>query len=109
MIYLTLALSIVLEVAATSLMKKTDGFTNIPVTIGMLFCYSLSFYLVSHVVKVLPVGVVYATWSASGIVLVSAIAYVLYKQSLNLPATIGMAFIIVGVVLMNAFSSTNAH
>ena len=67
MIYLQLAISIALEVIATSLMKKTEGFTNLPYTAGMLVCYGLAFYLLSHVVKVLPIGVVYATWSAGGI------------------------------------------
>ena len=107
--YLMLAFSIALEVVGTSLMKKTEGFTNIPITAGMLVAYGIAFYLLSHVVKTLPIGVVYATWSAGGIVLVTAVAYFFYKQTLDLPAIIGMAFIIVGVVLMNAFSNVSAH
>jgi small multidrug resistance pump len=109
MTYLLLSISIFFEVTATSLMKKTNGFTNIPVTVAMLFCYSLSFYLISHVVNVLPVGIVYATWSALGIVLVSIVAYFLYQQALDLPAVIGIIFIIVGVILMNVFSKTSVH
>ena len=109
MIYLQLTISIVLEVLATSLMKKTDGFTNITPTIAMLACYGGSFYFVSIVVKTLPVGIVYATWSGLGIVLVSAIAYFVFKQALDLPAVIGMALIIVGVVIINVFSKMSAH
>ena len=109
MIYLQLAISIALEVIATSLMKKTEGFTNLPYTVGMLVCYGLAFYLLSHVVKVLPIGVVYATWSAGGIVLVSAVAYFFYKQALDLPAILGIGLIVVGVFLINIVSKVSTH
>lgn len=109
MVYLQLIISIILEVVATSLMKKTDGFTNIIPTLSMLACYAGSFYFMSIVVRTLPVGVVYATWSGLGIVLVSAIAYFVYKQALDVPALIGMSLIITGVVFINVFSKVSAH
>ena len=109
MIYLMLAISIILEVIGTSLIKMTNGFTNLPITGVMLLCYAISFFLLSQVVKVLPVGIVYATWSAGGIILVSAAAYFLYKQALDLPAIVGIALIVVGVVLINGFSKMGAH
>ncbi|QDK38160.1 multidrug efflux SMR transporter [Bdellovibrio sp. NC01] len=109
MIYVKLALAIIFEVIATSLLKKTEGFTHIPFTVTMLAGYLLSFYFLSQVVKVLPVGIVYATWSGLGIVLISTAGYFLYKQALDLPAVLGMGFIIVGVVLMNVFSKMSVH
>lgn len=109
MVYLQLIISIILEVVATSLMKKTDGFTNIIPTLSMLACYAGAFYFMSIVVRTLPVGVVYATWSGLGIVLVSAIAYFVYKQALDVPALIGMSLIITGVVFINVFSKVSAH
>lgn len=109
MVYVQLAISIVLEVIGTSLMKKTEGFTNIPFTLGMLGCYAVAFYFLSHVVKVLPVGIVYATWSAGGIVLVSAVAYFAFKQALDLPAMVGIGLIVAGVILINVFSKVSAH
>ncbi len=109
MVYLQLIISIVLEVVATSLMKKTDGFTNVIPTFTMLACYAGAFYFMSIVVRTLPVGVVYATWSGLGIVLVSAIAYFVYKQTLDIPAVIGMSLIIIGVVIMNGFSKVTVN
>lgn len=109
MVYVQLILSIVLEVVATSLMKRTDGFTNIVPTIVMLTCYAGAFYFMSLVIRTLPVGVVYATWSGLGIVLVSTIAYFVYKQALDAPAVIGMTLIIAGVVIMNVFSKVTGH
>ncbi len=109
MVYIQLFVSVVFEVVATSLMKKTDGFTNLPITALMLACYGAAFFFMSIVVKTLPIGMVYATWSGLGIVLVSAVAYLVYKQVLDLPAIIGMTLIIAGVVLINVFSKTSAH
>ena len=51
-------------------------------------------------------GVIYAIWSGMGIVLVSAVAWIFFKQRLDLPAIIGMAFILVGVVVIQLFSKT---
>lgn len=109
MVYLQLALSIILEVIGTSLMKKTNGFTNVPFTVAMLGCYAGAFYFLSHVVKILPIGIVYATWSGLGIILVSVAAYFLYQQTLDKHALIGIAFIIVGVIFLNVFSKSPVH
>ncbi len=109
MVYLQLIASIVFEVIGTSLLKKAEGFSNFPVTVLMLFCYGLSFYFVSHVAKVLPIGVVYATWSGLGIVLISILAYFLYKQALDFPAILGIGFIVAGVFLINVVSKVSTH
>lgn len=109
MIYLMLALSIIFEVIGTSLLAKTEEFRNIPFTLALLCCYGISFYLMSSVVKVLPVGIVYATWSATGIVLVSLAAYFFYNQVLDTAALIGISFIVIGVVIVNVFSKVSVH
>jgi small multidrug resistance pump len=51
--------------------------------------------------------VVYAIWSAVGIVLITLIGYVVYHQSLDLPAVIGIALIAGGVIVIFAFSSAS--
>jgi len=56
MVYLQLIISIVLEVVATSLMKKTDGFTNVIPTLTMLACYAGAFYFMS--MSLIIIGVV---------------------------------------------------
>lgn len=109
MVYLQLTLSIVLEVIGTSLLPKTESFTNLPLTLIMLVCYGLAFYFLSSVVKTLPVGLVYATWSGLGIVLVSLVGFFVYRQVLDKMALLGIAFIIVGVLLLNVFSKSSTH
>jgi small multidrug resistance pump len=109
MVYLLLSISIAFEVLGTSLMKKTEGFTNLLPSLGTIFSYCISFYLISIVMKTLPVGIVYAIWSATGIVLVSLVAYFLYGQKLDIYAMLGMGLIITGVLVINLFSKASAH
>ena len=51
----------------------------------------------------------YAIWSGLGIVLVTAVSYVLYRQSVDVPALIGMGLIVAGVAVIQLFSKTAVH
>jgi small multidrug resistance pump len=51
----------------------------------------------------------YAIWAGMGIVLISVIGWLVYKQSLDLPAIIGMGLIIAGVIVINVFSKSVTH
>src|SRR5690606_602741 len=73
----------------------------------VLFC--IAFYLLSQVIKVIPLGIAYAIWAGVGIVLTAIVGYVIFKQALDLPAFIGIALIISGVVVINLFSQTAGH
>lgn len=105
--WLLLGSSIGLEVIATNLLKLSDGFTKPLPTISALLIYVLSFYLVSIVFRSLPVGLVYAVWSGVGIILTAMVAYFAFGQKLDMPAMLGIALIISGVLVINLFSTTN--
>ncbi|SIS83483.1 small multidrug resistance pump [Paracoccus saliphilus] len=107
--YLALLLAIALEVVGTSLLQLSAQFTRLWPTIGMALCYLLSFYLLSISLKVLPLGIAYAVWSAVGIVLVALIGLVIFGQRLDLPAIIGLSLIVAGVLVVNLFSKTVGH
>jgi small multidrug resistance pump len=64
-------------------------------------------YLMSHVMKVLPVGITYATWSGVGIVALTLIGIIKYKQVPNLATIFGLALVVVGVVIINVMNNTN--
>ena len=57
----------------------------------------------------MPVGIAYAIWSGVGIVLISIVGALVFKQHLDGPAMIGMGLIIAGVVVMNVFSKSVSH
>ena len=59
--------------------------------------------------RVLPVGIMYAIWSGLGIVLISILGWLIYKQTLDVPAMIGMGLIITGVIVINVFSKSVGH
>lgn len=107
--YGSLLSAIALEVVGTTLLQQSQQFTRILPTLGMALCYGAAFYLLSITLRVLPVGVAYAIWSGLGIVLISVVGLIVFRQSLDMAAMIGLGFIIAGVVIVNVFSKTVAH
>ncbi|HIC65984.1 MAG TPA: QacE family quaternary ammonium compound efflux SMR transporter [Paracoccus sp.] len=107
--YLPLAMAIALEVVGTSLLQRSQQFSRLWPTLGMAICYLASFYLLSLALRVLPLGVAYAIWSALGIVLVALICLFVFHQRLDLPAVIGLGLIVAGVIVVNLFSQTAGH
>lgn len=107
--YLYLAIAIIFEVIGTSFLKSTENFTKWIPTVVVLISYGIAFYLMTFAIKTIPVGIVYAIWSACGIVLTAAVAYLFFNQKLDLAAILGMSFIIVGVVVINVFSKSTSH
>ncbi|MBB1427313.1 multidrug efflux SMR transporter [Shewanella sp. SG44-2] len=107
--WIFLSVAILTEVVATSALKASDGFSKLAPSIVVVVGYVLSFYFLSLALKGIPVGIAYATWAGLGIVLITAIAWVMYGQKLDLGALVGMTFILVGVVVMNLFSNVTPH
>lgn len=107
--YLFLSIAIVAEVIATSALRAAEGFTVLLPSVVAVIGYVVAFYFLSLTLKTMPVGVAYAIWSGVGIVLVSLVALVLYKQVLDLPAMLGMGLIMAGVLVINLFSKTAGH
>ena len=107
--YLYLAIAITAEVIATTSMKALDGFSRPLPLLLVVAGYSLSFWMLSLVVKTIPVGIAYAIWAGLGIVLVSVAAAAIYQQKLDLPAVLRMVLIVAGVVVIQLFSSSTGH
>jgi small multidrug resistance pump len=104
MCWLWLFLAIALEVAATILMKYSDGFTRLGPTVGMLVLYGMSLAPLARVLKQLEVGAVYAIWSALGTAAVALIGMFLFHEPANGLKVFSIALIIVGVVCLNLSS-----
>lgn len=99
-----LAVAIVAEVVATSALKASDNFTRLLPSVVTVLGYGLAFYCLSHTLKSIPTGVAYAIWSGVGIVLISLVGWLWFRQSLDAPALIGLGLIIAGVLVINLFS-----
>ncbi|WP_312708146.1 SMR family transporter [Stenotrophomonas sp.] len=107
--YLLLAAAIGLEVIATSLLKASEGMSRLAPTLGALACYGACFYLLALTMKSIPTGIAYAIWSGVGIVLISVVGLVVFKQRLDAPALVGISLICAGVLVINLFSKSSAQ
>ena len=106
---LLLFVAIACEVIATTALKATEGFMRpVPVLISLVG-YGVAFFFLSLVLRTMPVGVVYAVWSGTGVVLITAVGWVLYRQALDAPAMVGIVLIVAGVAVINLFSRTVPH
>ena len=99
--YIFLGFAIVLEITGTSIVKDTAGFTRWLPSIICLITICFSYYLMSHVVGFIPVGITYATWSGLGIAAITIIGVFKYNQIPNIPTIIGLTLIMLGVVIIN--------
>lgn len=104
-----LAIAIVMEVIATSFLKASSGFTRPWPSVVTVLGYCTSFYFLSMALATIPTGIAYAIWSGVGIVLISLVGWLVFKQTLDAPAVLGMALIATGVIVINVFSKSATH
>lgn len=107
--YVALVIAIVSEVVATSALKACEGFSRLGPSLVVAVGYVVSFYCLSITVRTIPLGLSYAVWSGLGSALVVLVSWLVFKQSLDLPAVLGVALIVVGCVVLNVFSKVSAH
>lgn len=107
--YSLLALAIISEVTGSTFLVKSEGFTKLGPSVLVVVFYVISFYLLSQVIKTIPLGIAYAIWGGVGIVLTALIGWVLFRQSLDMPAILGITMIVGGVIVMNVFSKSVGH
>ena len=109
MAYLYLFVAIVAEVIATSALKASDGFSRLRPSAVTVVGYGVAFYFLALTLRTMPTGIAYAIWSGVGIVLISAVGWIWFRQALDLPAIVGMGLIVAGVIVVNLFSKSVAH
>lgn len=107
--YGSLALAIVAEVTATSFLQRSEQFSKLLPSIITVIGYGISFFFLSQALKLVPLGFAYAMWGGLGIVLTATIGVVVFRQSLDTAAIIGIGLIVGGVVVMNVFSQSGSH
>ena len=107
--YILLAGAILSELIGTTALKLSDGFSQPIPSIGVVLGYGAAFYLLSLTLEELPIGVVYATWAALGIVGVAGIGAVVFHEPVDLAGLLGIGLIIGGVYCVNVVSQMSAH
>jgi small multidrug resistance pump len=106
MVYLYLLIAVVAEVIATSALNASKGFTVWQPTLITCVGYLIAIYFLALTMKSIPMGITYALWSGAGIVFISSIGWVVFKQHLDFAAVVGLAFIITGIAIIHLFSQS---
>lgn len=107
--YLILALAVLAETIGTSALQASQQFTRPLPSVLVVISYGAAFYLLTLVLRSMPVGIAYAMWSGLGIVLIAIIGRVIFGQRLDLPAILGMAMILGGILVIHLFSNSASH
>jgi small multidrug resistance pump len=98
-LYLTLA--ILFEVAGTTCMKISAGFTRPAVVLYMAGFYIMCFFFLTLALKKLEIGVAYAIWSGIGVALIASIGTLCFREPMTALKCFGLIAIIIGVVALN--------
>lgn len=98
--WVMLAVAIVTEITATMSLRASNGFTRLLPSIVVVAGYGVSFFLLSHVLKTLPVGMVYAIWSAVGIAAIAILGRLVCNDPLPPFAIAGLLLILGGIVVL---------
>ncbi len=96
--WVILIFAILTEVAGTTAMKLSRGFTRIVPTIAMGAFYIISFVLLTLALKKINVSVAYAIWSGIGTALIAMIGFLWFKESMNVIKIVSLVLIILGVI-----------
>ena len=96
-----LVVAIGIEVLATSLLPRTDGFRDVGWTVAVMAAYTVSIWLLTIVVRTVPVSVAYAIWSGLGTAAVAVVGYLYLGESMGALKAVSLTLIVVGVVGLN--------
>ena len=96
-----LMVAIAIEVVSTALLPRADGFTDPRWSAVVLVGYGVSIWLLTVVVRTVPVSVAYAIWSGVGTALVAVVGYAFLGEQLGWLKVLSLALIVVGVVGLN--------
>ena len=103
--WILLAIGVAIEILATTALKLSDGFTKIGFASLTLICFGLAFYIMSLVVRTMPLGIAYSVWAGGGIAGVTLVGVLAFGQALDGYGFLGIGLILAGVMVLNALSA----
>ena len=104
--YIFLVIAIIFGTASNSFAKSAEGFTLWLPSFASAITIILCMYALSNVMKVIPIGVTYASFAGLCIVATSVVGIIKFNQSPNLYTTVGLILIIAGVAMVNLLGKT---
>ncbi len=107
--YIFLFLAIIFGTASNSFAKSADGYTQLIPSVASAITIILCMYALSNVMKVIPIGITYASFAGLCIVATAAVGIFKYNQTPNFYTVIGLILIIIGVLMVNLLGEINSQ
>jgi small multidrug resistance pump len=101
-----LGVAILFEVAGTTCMRLSEGFSRLTPSILIFVFYAVSFALNTMIIRTLGMSVVYAVWSGVGTVLTALIGYLYFKEPATALKLVSAGLIVIGVFGLHTASRT---
>lgn len=108
MAWLLLAMTIVFEVMGTTMMKLSNGFTQIWPSIGVFACYAVSLAGITIVMRHMDLSIAYAVWSGAGTALTVMVGVYLFREPMTAMKLASLGLIIIGIVGLKIASTQSA-
>jgi small multidrug resistance pump len=105
--WILLVVAIVLEVAGTTNMKLSEGFSKLVPSVLVLFFYAVSIIALTFAVNRLDVSLAYAVWSGMGTALVAVIGLWFFQESVTTVKVVALGLIVAGVVMLHLTSESH--
>lgn len=99
--YVYLGLAICSEVFGTTMLKLSEGFTNLLPSLGVIVGFGIAFVSLGLSLKKIPISIAYAIWSGIGTAATAVIGILTWNEPFNFSIFIGLVLIIGGVILLN--------
>jgi small multidrug resistance pump len=96
-----LAIAIAAEVAATTALRYSNGFTVLLPSMVTVAGYILAFGMLSQALRTLDLGIAYAVWAGIGTAVIAVIGIIMFGESGSLVKTLGLMLIVAGVAMVN--------
>lgn len=106
--WLLLGVAVAFEIAGAIGLRFSEGFTLMLPTVVALAAFAAALFLVSRVMKTLPVSIAYPVWAGGGTAGVALIGILALGEELNAAKAIGVVLVVVGVVIVNMVSEKAA-
>jgi small multidrug resistance pump len=102
--WLVLSMAILLEVAGTTSMRLSEGFTRPTPSVLIFVFYAGSFVLNTMIIRTLGLSVVYGVWSGVGTVLTALIGIYYFKEPATAIKMVSIGLIVMGVMGLHSAS-----
>ena len=107
--WMYLILAIAAEVTGSAALKQSAGFTKLSFAALSVASFAVALFFLSLALRVVPLGIAYAMWAGIGIVLVSLVGVVVFRQTLDFAAIAGIGLIVAGVIVINTLSNSTTY